>query len=127
MAKTFLFNRWQIFAILGCVNLMSLNHLVAESETLANPKVQQQAACGCALYYLPNCPFSQKVLGYLYKIHKTIPLKNVEKDFLAKQTLKEVGGKMIVPCLIVNGQALYDSDRIIHWLSNHQDLLENET
>jgi glutaredoxin len=76
------------------------------------------------LYYTPYCPYSQKVLNYLNQIHKTVPMKNVDKDVQAKQELKRIGGRMQVPCLVINGEALYESQDIINWLSQHQDYLE---
>lgn len=76
------------------------------------------------LYYTSYCPYSQKVLRYLNKIHKTIPMKNLENDPQAKAELKRIGGRMQVPCLVIDGQALYESDAIIDWLSQHQDELD---
>lgn len=77
------------------------------------------------LYYTTYCPYSQKVLRYLKKIHKQLPMKNVESDPQAKAELKKTGGKTQVPCLVIDGKALYESDAIIEWLSQHQDELEN--
>jgi glutaredoxin len=78
------------------------------------------------LYYTAYCPYSQKVLKYLNKIHKQIPMKNLENNPEAKQELKSIGGKMQVPCLVINGQALYESDAIIEWLSQHREELDNK-
>lgn len=77
------------------------------------------------LYYSPYCPYSRKVLNYLDQTHKTIPMKNVYEDPKYKEELREQGGKMLVPCLIINGKPLYNADAIIQWLSEHQDLLSD--
>lgn len=77
------------------------------------------------LYYTTYCPYSQKVLKYLNKIHKQLPMKNLANDPLAKEELKKVGGKMQVPCLVIDGTAMYESNEIIHWLSLHQDELKS--
>jgi glutaredoxin len=76
------------------------------------------------LYYTPHCPYSQKVLKYLKKIHKQLPMKNLWDDPQGKEELRAVGGKAQVPCLVINGKAMYESDAIIEWLSQHQNELE---
>jgi glutaredoxin 3 len=77
------------------------------------------------LYYSPNCPYSTKVLRYLSSIHKTVPMKNVLLDPSSKAELLKQGGKSQVPCLMINGQALYESDEIIRWLSTHKEFLSS--
>jgi glutaredoxin len=76
------------------------------------------------LYYTSYCPYSTKVLNYLNQIHKKVPLTEVQNNPQAKEYLRNVGGKMQVPCLFINGKPLYESDDIIQWLSQHQDLLD---
>ena len=117
------YNRWLVSLCLIICVLSPVFSMGQGSDVSQQSAVQ--ISCNCTLYYLPHCPFSQKVLRYLNKIHKTIPMKNVEVDSRAKQELKRIGGKMIVPCLIVDGQAIYDCDNIIEWISQHQDLLED--
>lgn len=73
------------------------------------------------LYYTNYCPYSQKVLTYLREIHKTVPMKEVENNQVYKDELLKVGGKLQVPCLIVDGKAIYNSDAIIDWMGSHQD------
>ena len=71
------------------------------------------------LYYTNYCPYSQKVLTYLKGVHKTLPMKNIEKSPQDKAELKKIGGKVQIPCLIIDGKAMYESDDIIKWLSQH--------
>jgi glutathione S-transferase len=78
------------------------------------------------LFYSPYCYYSQKVLNYLKSIHKCVPLKDVVHDPKAKDELREKGGKMQVPCLLINDYPLYESDQIILWLSEHQNDLKVE-
>lgn len=67
------------------------------------------------LYYLPTCPYSQKVLlfmsehGILIDMQATTEPAN--RDFLIKH-----GGKNQVPCLFIDGLAMYESDDIIAYL-----------
>lgn len=87
--------------------------------------VQTENRPELVLYYLPYCPYSQKVLQYLKYIHKTIPMKNLQNDPVGREELGRLGGKMQVPCLFIDGHPLYESDDIVEWLSNHQDYLED--
>lgn len=69
-----------------------------------------------ALYYTPTCPYCVKVLGYLEQEGITLPMKNVFSSAEERQELINVGGKSQVPCLFIDGKALYESDDIICWL-----------
>jgi glutaredoxin len=86
------------------------------TESCSAPKTYQ-----VTLYYTPQCPYSQKVLSYLRKSSIDIPMKNVKIDNPAREELEEIGGYLVVPCLIVNREAIYDANDIIAWLSAHQD------
>ena len=73
------------------------------------------------LYYSPQCPYSKKVLSYLKQSGIKIEMKNVKIDGVAREELIERGGYAVVPCLIIDGRALYDANLIIDWLSLHQE------
>ena len=68
------------------------------------------------LYYKPTCSFSQKVLKFLEENDIELPLKNIDKDPKAKEELLHLGGKAQIPCLFIDGKALYESNDIIEWL-----------
>ncbi|HKY99631.1 MAG TPA: glutaredoxin [Rhabdochlamydiaceae bacterium] len=91
------------------------------TETISIPKQPE-----LILYYLPYCPYSQKVIKRLNSIHRTLPMKNLADDPNGRAELKEKGGKMQVPCLFIDGQPLYESEAIITWIDAHQDLLESD-
>ena len=99
------------------------NPLTAQvSTSLTQQTVQEKPVL--LLFYSSRCPYSQSVLSYLQRIHKQVPMKNVVNNPSAKEELKKLGGEMLVPCLLIDGQPLYNSDEIIRWLSKHQDLLD---
>jgi glutathione S-transferase len=69
-----------------------------------------------ALYYLPTCPYSLKVLHFMERNGIVVDLKStVESENL--ETLLEVGKMNQVPCLFIDGKALYESDDIISYLA----------
>jgi glutaredoxin len=103
----------------------SLNH---ECSAVESSRLSKQAVSSekprLLLYYTPWCPYSQKVLNYLSQIKKTVPMKNLQNDPKGKEELKKIGGKSQVPCLVINGKAMYESGDIIRWLSQNQAFLD---
>lgn len=69
-----------------------------------------------ALYMTPTCPFCRKVIHFIEENHLNIPLKNVDADSNYRDELVTIGGKGQVPCLFIDGKALYESDAIIEWM-----------
>ena len=69
------------------------------------------------LFYFESCPFCQKVLTFINQHNvKEIVRKDIHKNPIFADELFRIGGKKQVPCLAINGQALYESDEIIAWL-----------
>jgi glutaredoxin len=71
-----------------------------------------------ALYYLPTCPYCQKVMRFMEKNGIIIDMKSTTEPE-NRDTLLMVGKKNQVPCLFIDGQPLYESDDIITWLTEH--------
>lgn len=74
------------------------------------------------LYYKPSCPYCQKVLRYLDSQNQKIPLKDTNNQKYRAELI-QIGGKAQVPCLVINGHALYESDDIIAYLKQHPEIL----
>jgi len=68
------------------------------------------------LYYRPFCPFCRKVIQFMEQEDLHIPLKSIQEDSKNLEELVEIGEKSQVPCLVIDGKALYESDDIIEWL-----------
>lgn len=109
--------------LLICFCLYSTSHAGIPSQN--EGKIAEPAArkTELLLFYTPWCPYSQKVLNYLNQIHKSVPMRNIQNDPAGKELLKSKGGKSQVPCLFIDGKALYESDAIIQWIANHRDQL----
>lgn len=67
------------------------------------------------LFYKPTCPFCHKVLNFMQQNGISLPLVDT-LDGDNREKLIALGGKAQVPCLIINGKALYESDDIIAFL-----------
>lgn len=72
------------------------------------------------LYYKADCPFCQKVLNYMMD---NCQIKDVElvdiKEGNNNEDLIKRGGKDQVPCLFIDGKALYESDDIIKYFKEN--------
>jgi len=69
------------------------------------------------LYYAPSCPFCRKVLDFMDEHGiDIIILKDKSANPEFQEELVRLGGKSQVPCLFIDGEALYESDDIIEWL-----------
>lgn len=71
------------------------------------------------LFFKPDCPYCLKVLDFFRDndINK-FPSYNIEDATCGAENarkLKEVGGKVQVPCMLIDGEAMYESDDIIEY------------
>lgn len=73
---------------------------------------------GLELYYMPTCPYCKKVLRFMDAHDIRMPLHDIMSDAHDHDYLAEHGGKVQVPCLFIDGEALYESDDIIEYLQD---------
>ena len=71
------------------------------------------------LYHFAGCPFCQRVRDFLSKEGINIPLKDIHENLAAREELVKTGGKAQVPCLVIDGKALYESADIIEWFKKN--------
>lgn len=72
------------------------------------------------LYYRPFCPYCHRVLEAAKKLNVALDLKNLQEDPEALKKLKELTGKTQVPCLVVDGKPMLESEDIVRWLERNQ-------
>ena len=69
------------------------------------------------LYYLPSCPYCQRVLHFMSEqgilIDTCATTEPEHRDYLLKN-----GGKNQVPCLFIDGKAMYETNNIIAYLKS---------
>lgn len=72
------------------------------------------------LYYKAECPFCQKVLNYMMDNCqiKDVGLVDIKEGNNNEDLIKR-GGKDQVPCLFIDGKALYESDDIIKYFKEN--------
>ena len=71
------------------------------------------------LFVKPGCPYCIKVDHFLNEAGIKLEHRSVA-DPANAQALREIGGKVQSPCLIVDGKAMYESDDIIAYLRSLQ-------
>lgn len=67
------------------------------------------------LYYKPTCPYCQKVLAFMQDQDIACEMRDVLNPEV-RDELISIGGKPQVPCLIIDGSPMYESDDIIAYL-----------
>lgn len=67
------------------------------------------------LYVKPGCPYCIKVDRFLAEQGIELEHRSVA-DRKNADDLLEIGGKVQSPCLIIDGEAMYESDDIIAFL-----------
>ncbi len=76
------------------------------------------------LYYRKMCPFCRKVLQFMEESNVTVPLTEITEKSEYQEELTRLGGKSQVPCLMIDGKALYESDGIIQWFKEEKIIIE---
>jgi glutaredoxin len=72
------------------------------------------------LYVMDTCPYCRRVLNYLQqRRHPQMTQKDIAKNSTYRKELLDIGGKTQVPCLVIDGKALYESTDIIQWFKDH--------
>lgn len=72
------------------------------------------------LYKKNACPFCQKVMTFMKKnAIQGFEMKDIVEDPKNKEDLITRGGKNQVPCLFIDGKALYESEDIIQYMREH--------
>ena len=70
------------------------------------------------LYYKPTCPYCLRVLDYMKREGIECALRNTLEPGIAEELIA-IGGKRQVPCLVIDGEALYESADIIAYMGKH--------
>jgi glutaredoxin len=71
-------------------------------------------------YHLQGCPFSSKVRRFITdkKLNSYLEYHDVQNTNNARKLLDLTGDEQ-VPCLVVDGNPILESEEIIKWLDDH--------
>lgn len=70
------------------------------------------------LFVRSGCPYCRKVQDYMKKENIELPIRDISIDAAVREKLIQEGGKQQVPCLFIDGKALYESDDIIAYFAS---------
>ncbi len=73
------------------------------------------------LYHFEWCPFCVKVRNYLKSRGIEIPEKDTRQDPAAAEELRNLTGGSQVPCLVIDGKPLLESNDIIQWFEDNYE------
>jgi glutaredoxin len=70
------------------------------------------------LYHFEECPYCAKVRSYIEKtgIRTKVAYRDIDLDPHAFDTLMKLTEDDQVPCLVIDGKPMLESDDIIEWL-----------
>lgn len=73
------------------------------------------------LYHMMQCPFSAKVRNYIESnnLKAQIVYHDVDEEGLSGEAMIEKLGSDQVPCLVIDGKPMLESDDIIAWLGDN--------
>ncbi len=71
------------------------------------------------LYHFQGCPYCARVRDSLSKKNISVPMKDIHANPSFRDELVKIGGKAQVPCLVIDGKALYESSDIIEWFKKN--------
>jgi len=73
------------------------------------------------LYHFDSCPYCVKVRRYIdeIEVRSHIQYHDIHKDSSAHKRLMGMNDDEQVPCLVIDGKPMLESDDIIAWLKKH--------
>lgn len=71
------------------------------------------------LYTMSTCPFCRRVESFMKEHGINLPHKDILAEAGARDELISIGGKGQVPCLVIDGKALYESADIIAYMGRN--------
>ena len=120
--------RW----VLGLI-ILSLDYITRPKPVIRDKNSQEEInklTKKMSLYQYKACPFCVKVRRNMRKYSLNIELRDAKGNSLNKKNLKNLGGKLKVPCLRIeknkdNIQWLDESKEIINYLEKELNLPMN--
>ncbi len=72
------------------------------------------------LYHFQGCPHCVRVRNFLVQAGIDVPMKDTHENPSYREELIKIGGKAQVPCLVIDGKALYESLNIMEWFKKNK-------
>lgn len=78
-------------------------------------------------YYREDCPYSTKVRQFIasHGLRSKIKFHDVDEDLESLRDLEVMNQDEQVPCLVIDGEPMLESEQIIEWLDEHSNDLRH--
>ena len=71
------------------------------------------------LYHFDSCPYCVKVRDVIKELNVELEMRDTRADDTYRQELLALAGKTQVPCLVIDGKPMHESDDIIDYLKEN--------
>lgn len=71
------------------------------------------------LYHFEACPYCAKVRNLISELGIDLEMKDTRENKLFMDELIELNGKTQVPCLVIDGKPMLESEVIVDYLREH--------
>ncbi len=105
------------FLVMAFMLIMPI--LLVSKDQCWSASSQKHPQYHLTLYYKVDCPYCHKVNRYLSQMGIVIPMREINQDASYRPALVGMVGKSQVPCLVIDGESLVESDAIIEWIEEH--------
>ena len=71
------------------------------------------------LYHFESCPYCAKVRNAVSELDVALDMRDTRENDAYKEELLELTGRTQVPCLVIDGKPMYESDDIFNYLKEN--------
>lgn len=71
------------------------------------------------LYHFQSCPYCAKVRAAVDELGVGLEMRDTRENGKYRDKLVELTGKAQVPCLVIDGKPMHESDDIVDWLKEN--------
>ena len=105
-----------------------LNRLASDKpKSFSTPPKPLEPLPNLVLYQFPQCPYCRRVLKVIDELDLDIPYRNTRLQSNFRTDLIQRTGRSQVPCLFINGKALFESLDIVAYLKAHDAEIPKKT
>lgn len=71
------------------------------------------------VYYSDNCPHCTGIIDYVRENNVDVELVDSSRNLKLQKEIMDIGGKMQVPMMSIDGEAMYESKDILKWIKEN--------
>ena len=71
------------------------------------------------LYHFESCPYCAKVRNAVKELGAPLEMRDTRENDAYREELIELTGRTQVPCLVIDGKPMHESDDIIDYLKEN--------